>query len=104
MDPSTDRLGGDPYSAYIHYDWIGSLKTAPLKVCEPKELDHWSVLNTRYVCEYTDVGVCGIHKGSYITNLEEDGSVTIRDGEGKFEDVDPETLTSERKLKLELTE
>ena len=102
MDQSTDRLSGDPYSAYIHHDWIGLADTAPKKVTDPKQLDEWAVLKTIYVRENTDVGLWGQHKGSYVTGLEEDGTVSLREADGRFEDVDPESLTTEKTVKLEL--
>jgi len=103
MDQTTDRASGDPYSAYIHYDWIGVLETAPKKVTTPKELDDWALYKSRYVRENTDVGVWGVHEGSYVVGLEEDGTLTIREVENKsINDVDPESLTIEKMIKLKL--
>ncbi|MFW9849135.1 MAG: hypothetical protein ACFFF4_08340 [Candidatus Thorarchaeota archaeon] len=102
MDQTTDRAGGDPYSAYVHNDWIGLLKSAPKKVTKPEELDEWSIFKSRYVREYTDVGVWGVHSGTYVTGLDEDGTLTIREASGRFQDVDPEELTTEKKIKLKL--
>jgi hypothetical protein len=100
MDQTTDRASGDPYSAYVHYDWIGLFETAPKKVTTPEELDEWAVYNSMYVRENTDVGSWGVHSGSYVTGLDEDGTLTIREASGRFEDVDPSEETTEKTIKL----
>ncbi|MHA1906822.1 MAG: hypothetical protein ACW98Y_05985 [Candidatus Thorarchaeota archaeon] len=102
MDPTTDRASGDPYSAHVHYCWIGAYETAPKKVTTAEDLDEWAVFKSRYVREYTDVGVWGEHEGSYVTGLEEDGTLTIREAKGQFQDVDPSEMTTGKTIKLEL--
>lgn len=95
-------LGGNPYSAVVRYDWVGPAETAPETVSNQDELDDWSVLNTRYVCEYTDVGSWGEHKGTWVKDLKEDGTVTLGVASGTFRDVSPESTAEEKTQKLEL--
>ncbi len=102
MDRTTDRSGGDPYSVTVRYDWVGPAENAPEEVSKQKELDDWSVLNTRYVCEYTDVGSWGQHKGTWIRDLKEDGTVTLGVASGSFQDVSPESTAETETQKLEL--
>lgn len=101
MDQTTDRLSGDPYKAMVECGWIGLAETAPKKVSKPEELDEWAKLSTRYVRENTDVGIWGEHDGSWIARLEEDGTVTLKEASGRFQDVDPESLATEKTLKLD---
>lgn len=100
--PSTDRAGGDPYLAEVRYDWIGPAASAPHKVNRPEELDAWAVLRTFYVCENNDVGIWGVHEGSWVESPSEDGTVTIRDASGRFQDEPPESKSTVRTVKLEL--
>lgn len=101
MDQTTDRLSGDPYEALVVHGWIGLAETAPKKVSKPEELDEWAKLSTRYVQENTDVGIWGEHQGSWFEGLEEDGTVTLKEASGRFQDVSPESLATEKTLKLE---
>jgi len=100
MDQTTDRLSGDPYSSVVRYDWIGSKKSAPSKVSKPEELDTWASLKLKYARENTDVGIWGVHEGSWVEELKEDGTVTIRDAKGRYEDEDPQTLGETRTIQL----
>lgn len=102
MDQTTDRLSGDPYWAKVRYDWIGIAETAPDAVSNPEQLDDWSLLKTDYVCENTDSGLWGEHKGSWVKSLKEDGTVTLLDAEGRYEDVSPESTATERTVKLDV--
>lgn len=100
--PSTDRAGGDPYIAQVRYDWIGPAASAPHKVTDPEELNAWAVLSTFYVREYNDVGIWGVHEGSWVESLSEDGTVTIREANGRFQDVSPESKSTARIAKLKM--
>jgi hypothetical protein len=102
MDPSTDRAGGDPYIAQVRYDWIGPAASALHKVTDPKELDAWAILSTFYAREYTDVGIWGVHEGSWVESLSEDGTVTIREANGRFQDESPESKSTLRTVKLKM--
>lgn len=101
MDQTTDRLSGDPYEAVFVLGWIGLAETAPKKVSKTEELDEWAKLTTKYVMENTDVGIWGEHDGSWISRLEEDGTVTIKEVSGRFQDEEPESLGTEKIVKLE---
>ena len=103
MDPTTDRSGGDPYSALARYDWIGPSDKAPEAVNERSELDAWAVYKSQYACEYTDTGLWGDHEGSWVVGLEEDGTVTYREATGPFHDVSPESVTEQKTVKLKLS-
>ncbi len=100
--PSTDRAGGDPYSAQVRYDWIGPAASTPHTVTNPEELNAWALLGTFYVREYTDVGSWGVHEGSWVQNLSEDGTVFIREGNGRFQDELPESKSTRRKVVLKM--
>jgi len=100
--PTTDRAGGDPYSAQVRYDWIGPAASAPHKVTDSEELNAWAVLSTYYVREYTDVGSWGVHEGSWIESLGEDGTVTIREATGRFQDELPESKSTGRTITLKM--
>ncbi|MHA2143080.1 MAG: hypothetical protein ACXADC_00655 [Candidatus Thorarchaeota archaeon] len=100
MDQTTDRLGGDPYEANVSYDWIGDAKTAPAKPSNASELDAWAAFKTRYVSENTDVGLWGEHGGSWVENLAEDGSITLYEASGRYQDVSPESTAEKKELKL----
>ncbi len=97
---TTDRASGDPYKAIIQRDWIGLLESAPTKVYRPKELYEWSLIKMAYLCEYTDVGVWGQHKGSYVDELREDGTVTIRVAGEDFHDESPSSKTTVQHVQL----
>ncbi|MHA1638009.1 MAG: hypothetical protein ACTSUB_08340 [Candidatus Thorarchaeota archaeon] len=101
-DRTTDRAGGDPYSALVRYDWVGLAEAAPATVSSPEQLDDWSLLKTHYVCENTDSGLWGEHKGSWVKGLKEDGTVTLLDATGRYQDVSPESTATERTVKLEV--
>lgn len=101
MDQTTDRLSGDPYSGIVRFDWIGLSESAPAKASNSDELDKWAKLKLRYACEYTDVGIWGVQEGSWVDDLKEDGTVVIKDAEGRFEDVDPQSLATTRTIQLE---
>ncbi len=102
MDPSTDRARGDPYSALARFDWIGPADTAPKTVNEQSKLDDWAVYKTRYAREYTSTGSWGVHRGSWVVGIEEDGTVTYREATGPFQDVSPESVTEQKTMKLEM--
>ncbi|MFW9793568.1 MAG: hypothetical protein ACFFEE_04650 [Candidatus Thorarchaeota archaeon] len=100
MDQTTDRLRGDPYTGVVRYDWIGPTETAPSKVSTSDELDKWASVNLKYARENTDVGIWGVHQGSWVEDLKEDGTVTIRDVKGAYHDEDPQTLGDTRVVRL----
>ncbi len=102
MDQSTDRAGGDPYSAYVKYDWVGPADSAPSEVSHPDELVDWALYKSTYAQEHTDVGSWGVHKGSWIESVDEDGTVTYREATGPFQDVAPSSMTEVKTTKLEL--
>ena len=91
MDYTTDRLGGDPYYCVVRYDWIGPKENTPSDVKTVEELDDWAIKSMTYVRENTDVGVWGVHQGSYMEELKEDGTLVIRVQNGRYQDVDPLT-------------
>ncbi|MFX0107594.1 MAG: hypothetical protein ACFE7R_04860 [Candidatus Hodarchaeota archaeon] len=99
-DQTTDRLSGDPYEAEVSYDWIGLADSAPSKVSKTDDLDKWAEISLKYVCENTDVGLWGTHEGSWVGNLEEDGTVTIYEAKGRYEDVTPESTAQSKTVKL----
>ena len=99
-DPSTDRAKGDRYDAHHWRDWIGLANSAPTKVSRPEELDKWAILATTYFREYTDTGDWGKHEGQWISELQEDGTVTIQEAEGVFHDVSPEKSTTVKQLRF----
>ncbi|MHA2065324.1 MAG: hypothetical protein ACXABY_13190 [Candidatus Thorarchaeota archaeon] len=100
MDPTTDRLSGDPYEADVSYDWIGDAKNAPAQPSNSGELDAWAAFNTRYVCENTDVGLWGEHGGGWVEDLAEDGTITLHEASGRYQDVTPESTAEVKKVKL----
>ncbi|MHA1637818.1 MAG: hypothetical protein ACTSUB_07365 [Candidatus Thorarchaeota archaeon] len=108
MDPSCDRSDGDPYSAMVRYDWIGPKDTVRTKISTPTVLDKWAAFKTWYSREYTALGSRGQHRGSWVTGMDEDGTVYLREANrevsGWFLDVAPESLTTEKTIKLELPE
>ena len=65
-------------------------------------MKNWALLKIRYVCENTDAGLWGVHKGSWVTGLKEDGTVTLLDAKGRYQDVSPESTATERTVKLEV--
>jgi len=101
-DQTTDRLSGDPYWAIVRYDWIGIAETAPSTVSNPEQLDDWSLLKTNYVCENNDAGYWGSHNGSWPTGLDTDGTVTLMDAKGRYQDEPPHSAATERIVKLEV--
>ena len=100
MDQTTDRLRGDPYYCVVRFDWIGLIETAPSKVESPEELDEWAIQSLKYTRENTDAGAWGVHQGSYIEELKEDGTLIVRDQKGRYEDVDPMTIGDLRTIQL----
>ncbi|MBY8998363.1 MAG: hypothetical protein KGD60_11585 [Candidatus Thorarchaeota archaeon] len=100
MDQTTDRLSGDPYSGVVRYDWIGPKASAPKEVSTADELDAWAGVSLKYARENTDVGIWGVHSGSWIEDFKEDGTVTIRDVKGSYQDEDPQSLGETRTMKL----
>jgi hypothetical protein len=102
MDPSTDRARGDPYSALVIYDWIGHADTVPKVASSSDILDEWALYKSNYSREYTSSGSWGVHEGSWVVKIEEDGTVTYREAAGDFQDVSPESVTEEKIIKLEL--
>jgi len=101
MDQTTDRLSGDPYSGVVQYSWIGPRETAPSDVSTAEELDEWASLSVKYVSENTDAGLWGVHEGSWVEELKEDGTVTIRDAKGRYQDEHPKSLGESRTIQLE---
>ncbi len=100
--PTTDRAGGDPYLAELRYDWIGPAASAPHEVTDPEELDAWAVLRTFYVRENNDVGIWGVHEGSWVESLSENGTVIIREASGRYQDESPESKSTRRIVKLKM--
>jgi len=92
MDQTTDRLGGDPFYCVVRYDWIGLKETAPTQVNTVDDLNSWAIHSLFYVRENTDVGIWGVHEGSYLEDFKEDGTLIIRDVKGRYQDEDPRTL------------
>ena len=101
MDQTTDRLRGDPYHCVVRYDWIGLKETAPSKVESIEEVNEWAIQSLKYVRENTDAGAWGVHSGSYIEELKEDGTLILRDQKGKYEDIDPMTEGELRTIQLD---
>lgn len=102
MDQTTDRSSGDPYWAIVRYDWIGIAETVPSAVSNSEQLDDWSLLKTSYVCENTDAGLWGEHNGSWLTGMSADGTITLMDVKGRYQDVSPHSAGTERTVKLEV--
>ncbi|MHA2425448.1 MAG: hypothetical protein ACXAEF_11720 [Candidatus Thorarchaeota archaeon] len=102
MDPSCDRASGDPYSAMVRYDWVGLTAKLPKKKhISPDDLDKWAKYKSWYSREYTSTGSWGEQRGSWVTGLDEDGTMSYREVESKyFRDVSPESLTVEKTIKL----
>jgi hypothetical protein len=100
--PTTDRAGGDPYSAQVRYDWIGPADSAPHEVTSPEELNAWALFSTFHVREYNDVGIWGVQEGSWVESLSEDGTVTIREANGRFQDELPESKSTLREVVLKM--
>jgi hypothetical protein len=100
MDQTTDRLSGDPYEAEVRYDWIGPKESAPKKVSTKEELDAWAGISLKYARENTDFGIWGVHSGSWVEDLKEDGTVTIRDVKGAYQDEDPQSMGETRIVQL----
>ncbi len=100
MDPTTDRLSGDPYAAYVAYDWIGPADSAPSKVSHSEDLEEWAQIKTEYACEYTDVGLWGVHSGEWVEVIQEDGTVTLYKAKSRFQDVTPESTATVEQVKL----
>ncbi|MCK5264803.1 MAG: hypothetical protein KAR03_04280 [Candidatus Thorarchaeota archaeon] len=101
MDQTTDRSSGDPYSCVVRYSWIGPKESTPNKVSTPEELDTWASVSLKYASENTDVGLWGVHQGSWVEDLKEDGTVTIRDAKGSYQDEAPQSLGESRTIQLE---
>ena len=100
MDQTTDRLSGDPYYCVVRYDWIGVKESAPSQAKNVEELDSWAIHSLFYVRENTDVGAWGLHEGSYVEGLTADGTLTIREVTGKYQDEDPTLLGELRTIQL----
>ncbi|MHA1908306.1 MAG: hypothetical protein ACW98Y_13490 [Candidatus Thorarchaeota archaeon] len=103
MDPSTDRASGDPYSAIVRYNWVGLIDALPKKKhVTIVDLDKWAIHKSWYSREYTSTGSWGQHKGSWVTGIEEDGTLSYREVESKyFQDASPESTTIEKTILLE---
>ncbi|MHA2424987.1 MAG: HEAT repeat domain-containing protein [Candidatus Thorarchaeota archaeon] len=100
-DPSTDRASGDPYSAHVVRDWVGKKDTAPASVSSYEELHEWALFHTRYEREYTDVGVWGVHKDRYVTDVTKEGIVKLNVvSNRRFQDVSPSSETVDDTLDL----
>ncbi len=100
MDQTTDRLSGDPYIGIVRYDWIGPIESSPKQVSKPEELDTWASLKLKYVCENVDTGQFGVHEGSWIDDFKADGTVTIFEAKGRYQDESPQFTTSTKTIQL----
>ena len=100
MDQTTDRLSGDPYEAHVSFDWIGLAESAPSKISHSEELEKWAQIKTEYTCEYTDVGLWGVHEGEWVGEMKEDGTVSLYKAQGRFQDVTPESTATVEQVKL----
>ncbi|MGY5854413.1 MAG: HEAT repeat domain-containing protein [Candidatus Thorarchaeota archaeon] len=102
-DPSTDRSGGDPYSAHVFHHWIGKVKSAPSAVSHLEELSRWALIHTKYERQYTDVGSWGTHTGYWVDSITSDGMVTLLVQSSRtFHDVSPESETTTERIDLNL--
>lgn len=102
MDPSTDRLSGDPYSAHVYFSWVGELASAPQTASAFRDLDKWCLIRTVYDQEYTDIGSWGVHEGAQVKSLDADGNVTLwRVSQRTFQDVAPSAETAPLDMHLE---
>ncbi|MFW9965264.1 MAG: hypothetical protein ACFFCX_16950, partial [Candidatus Sifarchaeia archaeon] len=90
----------DPYIGVARYDWIGPKRTVPKEASTKEELDEWASISLQYARENTDVGIWGVHQGSWVEDLKEDGLVKIRDVKGAYKDEDPQSLGETRILQL----
>jgi len=100
-DYTTDRLSGDPYSAEVFHNWIGKITSAPTDVSSLEDLTQWSLFHTRYVREFTDVGVWGVHEDRYVEDVALDGIVKVYSvGNRRFQDVSPIATMIQEQLDL----
>lgn len=97
----TSGVSGDPYQGHLSFDWVGPLETAPKKASSFDDLEEWAHVKTKYTREYTDVGMWGEQSGSWVDDLQEDGTVMVRKSKGAFRDVTPESMTEVEEIKLE---
>ncbi|TET06651.1 MAG: hypothetical protein E3J86_14745 [Candidatus Thorarchaeota archaeon] len=44
--------------------------------------------------------IWGVHEGSWVEDLKEDGTVMIRDAKGSYQDEDPQSLGETRTIQL----
>ncbi|NHJ46625.1 MAG: hypothetical protein FK733_02445 [Asgard group archaeon] len=105
MDPSTDRLKGDPEDVHGWYTWIGLNDTAPKKVSKPEELDNWAHISTYYRLTFRDVqypGPFGFHEGRMVKDFNPDkGTVDLYIvTERRFQDEAPISKTKEETIDL----
>ncbi|HUT82745.1 MAG TPA: hypothetical protein VMZ29_16235 [Candidatus Bathyarchaeia archaeon] len=104
MDPSTDRVSGDPEDAHAWYDWIGLAATAPKSVKHPDELNTWAHLATYYRITFRDVqypGPFGFHSGRLLKDFTKSGIAEVYVvTEERFQDEAPVSKTKEIKIDL----
>lgn len=100
MDQSTNRLSGDPYYCVVRYDWIGLSETAPNEVEPIEELSEWAIQSLMYVRENTDIVAWGVNEGSYIEDFKADGTLVIREQNGRYQDANLASTGDLRKIHL----
>jgi len=104
MDPSTDRLKGDPEDVHTWYDWIGLAETVPKVIKKPDDLDNWAHLATRYKLTFRDVqypGPFGFHEGRMVKNFDKTGIAEVYEvTERRFQDEAPISKVKEIKIDL----
>ncbi len=104
MDPSTDRLKGDPEDVHAWYDWIGIAETAQKGIKNLEDLDNWAHLATRYKITFRDVqhpGPFGFHEGRMVKNFTASGIAEIYVvDERRFQDESPISKVKELKIDL----
>ena len=100
FDPSTDRLGGDPFTTEVCRHWIG-LATNPPTSADVADLDQWATLSTHYVRQNRDTGYWGTHRGSWVENITVDGEVVLRVvSDSHYQDLPPKQATTEERRRL----
>ncbi|MHA2264347.1 MAG: hypothetical protein ACXAEN_18290, partial [Candidatus Thorarchaeota archaeon] len=70
------------------------------KVSHSEELEEWAQIKTEYACEYTDVGLWGVHEGVWVEEVHEDGIVSLHKTRGRFQDETPESTATVEQVKL----
>ncbi|MHA1187008.1 MAG: hypothetical protein ACTSSK_09075, partial [Candidatus Heimdallarchaeota archaeon] len=104
MDPSTDRLKGDPEDVHVGYAWIGLAETVPKVIKKPEDLDGWAHLATRYKVTFRDVqypGPFGFHEGRMVKDFDASGIAEVYEvTERRFQDEAPISKVKEIKIDL----